>query len=62
MTATGYTPIVDTILDSIGTKLTFEMTDRDTQVMVLALLDQMGLDREAQKLCKACDWDELPQV
>jgi len=60
MTAIGYTTTVDTILDMIGTKLAFHVTDRETQVLVLALLDQMDLNDEAKKLCKACDWDELP--
>ena len=60
MTAIGYTSVVDTILDDIGTKLEFEETDRETQVMVLALLDQMGLDNEAQKLCEAREWEPLP--
>ena len=60
MTAIGYSPVVDTILDQIGTQLTFEETHRDTQVLVLALLDQMGADNEAKALCDAMGWDELP--
>jgi hypothetical protein len=60
MTAIGYSPIVDTILDQIGTKIDFTETDRETQVLILALLDQIGANKEAQALCVAMEWDELP--
>ncbi len=60
MTAIGYSSVVDTILDQIGTKIEFNETDRETQILILSLLDQIGAHREAKALCVAMEWDELP--
>lgn len=55
---TSYSENVDKALDAACPFVSLHQDDIDTQLLVLALLDQMGFDREVTQVARLMDWDE----
>lgn len=54
-----YSAVVDTYLDALSQAgATFQETDHDAQLLLVAIMDQMGLNTELARFVKRVGWDE----